>query len=207
MDVAVLIVTYRSAQLTIAAIRSLAGERTAPGYRIRAVVVDNASGDFGAIVAAVRSNEWSSWVSVILAPRNGGFAYGNNLAIREALRAGRPDYLYLLNPDAQVRPGAIAGLVAFLEAHPGVGIVGSGIENDDGTDWPIAFRFPSLLSEINDGLAFGIISRLLRPWTVARQMSGTPAPVDWVSGASMMVRTSVLDAIGGMDENYFLYFE
>ena len=207
MDIAVLIVTYRSAELTIAGIRSIAGERSAPDRRIRVVVVDNASGDFDAVADAVRVNGWSSWVSVILAPRNGGFAYGNNLAIREALRTGRPDYLYLLNPDAQVRPGAIAALVEFLEAHPDVGIVGSGIENDDGTDWPIAFRFPSLLSELNDGLAFGIVARLLRPWTVARHMSRTAAPVDWVSGASMMFRASVLDSIGGMDENYFLYFE
>jgi hypothetical protein len=207
VDIAVVIITYRSAELTIDGIRSIAAGRTTADPRIRVIVVDNASGDFDTIADAVRVKGWSPWVSLILAPRNGGFAYGNNLAIREALRSGRPDYVYLLNPDAQVRPGAIAALAEFLEAHPDVGIVGSGIENDDGTDWPIAFRFPSMLSELNDGLAFGIVSRLLRPWTVARHMTRTPAPVDWVSGASMMIRTSVLESIGGMDENYFLYFE
>jgi GT2 family glycosyltransferase/thioesterase domain-containing protein/acyl carrier protein len=208
LDIAVVIVTYKSAQLTIESLRSVQMERSTAGLRIRAVVVDNASGDLPTIAQAVEINDWSSWVTFVLAPKNGGFAYGNNLGIERAYADGPPTYIYLLNPDAQVRPDAIGSLVRFLEAHSDVGIAGSSFENVDGSDWPIAFRFPTLLSEVDGGLAFGLVTRLLRRWVVARHMGGrTPQRVDWICGASMMIRPAVIAAIGGLDENYFLYFE
>jgi len=207
LDIAVLIVTYKCAQLTIDSLRSVQAERGTAGLHIRVLVVDNASGDLPAIAQAVEINEWSSWVTLIAAPRNGGFAYANNLAIEHAYLHGSPAYFYLLNPDAQVRRGAIGSLVRFLQTHPDVGIVGSSFENLDGTDWPIAFRFPTLFSELDNGLAFGFVTRLLRHWVVAQRMSMVPQPIDWVCGASMMIRSAVFVAIGGLDENYFLYFE
>ncbi len=206
-DVAVVIVSYRTAQLTIDSLRSVSDERSTVGLQIRAVVVDNASGDLPLIAEAVAANGWSAWVTCVLAPKNGGFAYGNNLGIQQAYANGAPDYIHLLNPDAQVRSGAIGSLVHFMEAHPDVGIAGGSFENIDGSDWPFAFRFPSLLGELDARLEIGLVTRLLRPWVVPRVMTKTPQPVDWVCGASMMIRTSVLKAIGGLDENYFLYFE
>jgi N-acetylglucosaminyl-diphospho-decaprenol L-rhamnosyltransferase len=207
IDVAVVIVTYRSAHLTIEALRSLETQRTASGLSVRAIVVDNDSGDLPIIERAAAQNAWSSWLALVSAPRNGGFAYGNNLGIARAYAAGLPDYIYLLNPDAQVRPGGIAALVRFLTDRPEVGIAGSSFENADGSDWPIAFRFPTLFSEVDAGLQWGLVSRLLKRWVVARVMTKTPEPVDWICGASMMIRPAVLTAIGGLDENYFLYFE
>jgi GT2 family glycosyltransferase len=207
LDIAVVIVTFKTAQLTIDGLRSVERERSTPGLSIRAVVVDNASGDLPAIARAVDLNGWASWVSLVAAPKNGGFAYGNNLGIQHAHLNAAPDYVYLLNPDAQVRPGAIGALVRFLEAHRDVGIAGSSFEDLDGTDWPIAFRFPGMLSELDDGLTFGPAARLLQRWAVAQRMSKTAQPVDWICGASMLIRPEVFIAIGGMDENYFLYFE
>ena len=207
IDVAIAIVTYRSADLTIDCLRSIEAERSMPGVRIRAVVVDNASGDAPAIARAIETNSWSSWVTLVRAPRNGGFAYGNNLAFRIARTYRPPDYFHLLNPDTLVRNGAIGALVRFLEAHRDVGIVGSSFENLDGSNWPIAFRFPSILSEIEGGLQLGLASRVLRRWVVAVEMSSVPQQVDWVPGASMMIRPAAFDAIGGFDETYFLYFE
>jgi N-acetylglucosaminyl-diphospho-decaprenol L-rhamnosyltransferase len=206
-DVAVVIVTYRSAQLTVACLRSVQAERATSGLAIRAVVVDNASGDLPALEAAVATHDWGAWVSLVGAPRNGGFAYGNNLGIEQSYAGGAPAYIYLLNPDTEVRPGAIGALVRFLEAHPDAGIAGSSFERADGSEWPIAFRFPTLLSELDAGLQFGLASRVLRRWIVAREMSKAAQPVDWISGASMMIRPAVLEAIGGLDEVYFLYFE
>jgi N-acetylglucosaminyl-diphospho-decaprenol L-rhamnosyltransferase len=207
LDIAVVIVTYKTAQLTIDGLRSLERERSMPGLRIRVVVVDNASGDLPAIAQAVDLNNWASWISLVAAPRNGGFAYGNNLGIQHAHINATPDYVYLLNPDAQVRPGAIGALVRFLETHREVGIAGSSFEDLDGSDWPIAFRFPGILSELDDGLTFGPAARLLQRWAVAQHMSKTAQPIDWICGASMLIRPEVFTAIGGMDENYFLYFE
>ena len=207
LEVAVVILTYKSTQLAINCLRSVAAERGTPQVHIRAIVVDNASGDLPGITAAVDENSWNSWVNLVEAPRNGGYAYGNNLGVRHAFAAGAPNYIYLLNPDTEVRPGAIAALVDFLQGHPEVAIAGSSFENPDGSPWPLAFRFPSLVSEFLGGVQFGPLTRLLRRWEVPLFMGSTAARVDWICGASMLIRPAVLTALGGLDENYFLYFE
>ena len=207
IDVAVVIVTYKSADLTIASLASLDAERKSPGLNLRVFVVDNASGDHPQIVAAVERESWSSWVTPVLAPKNGGFSYGNNVGIREAYRSGSPDFVYLLNPDTLVRPGAIRILLNFLEDHPQAGIAGSSFETEDLKLWPIAFKFPSVFSEIERGLRLGVITRLLSRWTVPRQMEQVTQPTDWICGASMMIRPAVLFTVGCLDENYFLYYE
>ena len=207
LDIAVVIVTYKCATLTIESLQSVAAERKAAGFHLRAVVVDNASGDAPSIAEAIESNDWGSWVTLVTAARNGGFAYGNNLGIARAYASQAPSYVYLLNPDAQVRAGAIGSLARFLESHPEVGIVGGSFENLDGSDWPIAFHFPSLMGELLHGMELGPLMRLFKRWMVAQFMTQVPQSIDWISGASMMIRPAVLDSIGGMDENYFLYFE
>ena len=207
-DVAVVIVTYRTAELTIACLRSVQEERQASKeITVRAVVVDNASGDAAVIRSALEAEGWQSWVTLIEAPVNGGFAYGNNLGAQHAYAEKSPDYVYVLNPDTEVRPGAIGSLVRFLEASPQVGIAGGSFEHVDGRLWPIAFRFPTIVSELSHGLQIGIVSRLLQRWTVARPMIQLTQPIDWICGAAMMIRPAVFDRIGGFDENYFLYFE
>jgi N-acetylglucosaminyl-diphospho-decaprenol L-rhamnosyltransferase len=161
-DVVIAIVSYKSAALTIECLRSIDAERSTPGVRIRAIVVDNASGDAPEIARSIEDNSWASWVTLATAPKNEGFGYGNNLAFRYAHDKGRPDYFHLLNPDTLVRKGAIGALVRFLEEHSEVGIAGGSFENDDGSEWPIAFRFPSILSEIEGGLKFGLVTQILR---------------------------------------------
>lgn len=205
--VAVAIVSYKSADLTVRCLQSIYEERLVAGFPIDVVVVDNASGDFDVIFRAIELNQWHSWVTLIQAPRNGGFGYGNNIAIRQAFKAGSPDYIHLLNPDTEIRPGAITALAEFLQDHEDVGIVGSSFENSDGSDWPIAFHFPSLFSELCQGVDIGFITQALKKWQVPRTMNKVPQPTDWVSGASMMVRAPVFTRIGGFDERYFLYFE
>jgi GT2 family glycosyltransferase len=206
-DVVVIIVSYKCAALTIESIRSVAVERAISGLSLRAIIVDNASGDAPAIGAAIEANDWSGWATVHRAPRNGGFAYGNNLGMKLAYAESTPAYLYLLNPDAQVRPGAIAALKRFLDSRPDVGIAGSSFENADGSAWPMAFRFPTLMSELLSGIDLTFLNRLFERWVVPRIMSRVAQPTDWICGASMLIRASLIAAIGGMDENYFLYFE
>jgi N-acetylglucosaminyl-diphospho-decaprenol L-rhamnosyltransferase len=207
IDVAVVIVTFRSAALTIESLASLHAERASQLRNIHVFVVDNASGDYPQIIEAVERLGWSSWVTVILAPKNGGFAYGNNIGIRNAYERGRPKYIYLLNPDTQVRPRALATLVDFLEDHPEVGIAGSSFETEDGKEWPFAFRFPTLFSEIERGMQLGLVSRILSRWVVPRIMKPVAQPTDWICGASMMIRPEVLRTVGSLDENFFLYYE
>jgi GT2 family glycosyltransferase len=207
VSVAIIIVSYRSARLTIECLRSIQAQLASPGLNIRAIVVDNASGDFETVTNAIRTNEWSAWAACLLAPKNGGFAYGNNLGMHFALDGGQVSYFYLLNPDTELREGAIGSLVKFMESNVAVGIAGGSFENHDGSDWPIAFRFPSMASEFLGGVQVGLIARLLPSSVVARQMTKQTQPTDWICGAAMMIRASVVSSVGGLDENYFLYFE
>ena len=143
--VLVVIVNYRSAALTLASIRSLLPERS-ENLELKVVVVENQSGDEAALRAALGEFED---VHLIVAERNGGFSYGNNIGFDFAYSSGWiPDYFQLLNPDTRIYPGAIRALVEFMEAHPRAGIAGSRFENADGSEWPYAFRFPTLFSEV-----------------------------------------------------------
>ncbi|HEY9909109.1 MAG TPA: glycosyltransferase family 2 protein [Thermosynechococcaceae cyanobacterium] len=208
-SVLVVIVNYRTSHLVVECLRSLVHEVTSlPGVHV--AVVDNASGDdsVARIGGVIESEGWSSWATLIPSHHNGGYAYGNNFAIRPALQSvNPPDYLWLLNPDTLSRPGALAKLVDFLEHHPTIGIAGSSFENQDSSLWPTAFRFPSILGELEGGFRLGIVSKLLKPWSMSRVMTPEEQRVDWIPGASMMIRRQVFESIGLMDEKYFLYYE
>ena len=205
--VGIVIVSYKSAALTVDCLRSIALERREARLQIRCVVIDNASGDGPHVAEAIAANGWQDWARVVVAPRNGGFAYGNNMGLAELERDGRIDFVHLLNPDTTLRPGAVGALVDFFDAHPRAGIAGGIFENGDGSEWAIAFRFPSVLGELEQGLRLGVVSRLLAKACVPMHMGSMAASVDWVSGASMLVRREVFSRIGGLDETFFLYFE
>lgn len=207
-SVLVVIVSYKSGELVKDTVDSLAVElEEQPGLRV--VIVDNTCGD-DAKVLEQASNErnWKNWVKIVTSSRNGGFSYGNNLAIRPALKADNPpEYIWLLNPDTQVRPGASSALVSFLEGNKEVGIAGSCLINEDGNEWRYAFRFPSIVSDIEQALQFGPFTRLVKNRVVAQEMGETPSKVDWLPGASMMIRLEVFKSAGIFDEDYFLYYE
>lgn len=211
-DTRLLIVTvnYRTSHLVIDGLRSLESEiQAVPGIQV--AIVDNNSGDGSVekIRAAIAAEGWNNWVTLMPSTVNGGFAYGNNYAIRPALQSTNPpDYFLLLNPDTQIRPGAIKELLRFMEKHPDVGIAGSSFEEADGKPWPYAFRFPSFISEFEGGLRLGLVTKLLSRWKVPQTMApDREQPIDWIPGASMMVRREVFESVGLMDEGYFLYYE
>lgn len=209
MRLLIVIVNYRTADLTIDCLRSLRDEvADLPGTQI--VVTDNASGDDSVVrlANAIESDGWSSWARLQPLERNGGFAYGNNAAIRPALEStDTPDYVLLLNPDTIVRPGAISALIKFMDAHRTVGIAGSRLEHPDGSPQPSAFRFPSVASEFEEGSRLGWVSRLLASRCVAPPPPAEQSPTEWVAGASMIIRKAVFEAIGLLDERYFMYYE
>lgn len=209
MEILVVIVNYRAARLVVDCLASLASERQQhPG--LRAVVVDNPGGDDSAAVLAeaIRDRGWHDWAELRPMPRNGGFAYGVNAGVLPGLQGPRPPEAFLLlNPDTYVRPGAIAALVDFLNQHPEAGMVGSRLEDPDGTPQHSRFRFPSLASELDNGLNLGIVHRLLRRWNTCPPLVDTPHEIDWLSGACMLIRREVFERTGPFDEDYFLYFE
>lgn len=206
--VLVVIVNYRTAVMSLrAAEAALAAMQGIDGG---VSLVDNDSGDGSLEVMArtVAARGWSDRVRVMQSGRNGGFGAGNNLGICAGLICGgTPDFVHILNPDAFPEPGAIRALVDHMKAHPRTGIAGSALFDADGTPHHSAFRFPSIASEFEGAARCGPISWLLRRFCVPMPLPEATCPVDWVSGASMMMRRSMLDAVGLFDEDYFLYFE
>ena len=208
-SIAIALVNYCARDLTVDCLRSLEPEVALwPGCEV--VVADNASPDgSGAEIAkAIQDSGWSHWARVLALPKNGGFSYGNNGIIREQLaRTDAPVYIWLLNTDTIVRPGALRALIEFMEMHPNAGFAGSGLEFPDATRQCSAFRFHSIGSEFEGSVNLGIITRLMKSSVVAPRLSGQGGRYDWLSGASMLTRTSVFHDVGLMDEDYFLYYE
>lgn len=208
MLVGVCVVNYKTPELTIECLRSIAEECRLDSLRV--VVVDNDSqdGSFDKINLVVNSEGWAEWITVINSKYNGGFAYGNNIALRYLLNQELLlDYFYLLNPDTRLLNDVVGKLVQFLEENAKVGIAGSRIVDSEGKSLNSMFKFHSLLTEINRGFSFKYITMILRPWLSAPEMPACSVKTEWVSGASMMVRRSVIDDIGLLDEAYFMYFE
>jgi hypothetical protein len=173
-------------------------------------VTDNASGDDSVhvIQQAIDDNGWHDWVTFVPLQKNGGFAYGNNEAIRPSLQGeDKPDYVLLLNPDTTLRDNALKPLITFMDEHPGVGIAGSRIENPDESVRRTAFRYHTVLGEFLSSSKLGVLHRLCPRWVIAPPVRVEDHQVDWVSGASMMVRRAVIDEIGLLDDGYFMYYE
>lgn len=204
MRLAVVIVNYRSASLVTEALPVLA--RELEGFAAaRVIIVDNASPGDDADVLGAAAARFSNLAHVVRSPVNGGFAAGNNVGFAALCAEGFSfDAVLLLNPDAEPRPGALAAMARTLSAQPDAGVVGARLENPDGTTWSAAFPFPTAAREFAQATN---LSTLRRIWPTVLPDMLAPARVDWVSGAAMMVRSDALDALGGMDEGYFLYYE
>ncbi len=208
MRTEIVIINYRTGQLTIDCLQSLVPEMARlPDAHV--TIVDNASGDdsLGQIEEAIAANGWGQWVSPLPLDRNTGFAGGNNAGIRRAFADPAFEYIILLNPDTIVHPGGMCELIAFMDAQPTIGMAGSRLENPDGTPQRSAFRFPSVFSELDGGLRLGVMSRILSRWVVAPPVPAAACQVDWVAAASMIIRRNVFESVGLMDEEYFMYFE
>jgi N-acetylglucosaminyl-diphospho-decaprenol L-rhamnosyltransferase len=205
----IVIVNYRTASLAVDCLRSLVPEvASLPGTRV--VVVDGASGDGSVekLVAAVAAEDWGDWVRLLPLQENRGFSAGNNAGIRLLLADPEPpSWILLLNPDTVVRSGALAALLRRAVDRPRTGVVGSRLEDPDGTPQSSAFRFFSILGEVERGFRLRITSWLLSRWAVVLPQPREACQVGWVSGASLMVRREVLETVGLMDEGYFLYCE
>ncbi len=209
MQVVVIVVNYCTPQLTIDCLESLerSGDMT-PETRV--VVVDGGSTDDSAavIAAAIERHGWAGWATLLPLKVNGGFAYANNRGVEAAAAwFGRPRFIWLLNSDTIVRPGALSRLLAFMDANPRAAIAGSRLEDPDGTPQHSAFRFHSILGELESTMRLGLTSRVLRKWCVAPPIARTSVRTDWVSGASLFVRAEALDGAGVLDEAYFMYYE
>lgn len=206
MRILVVSLNWRTAEMTLRSIR--AALDAMEGLDADLVVVDNDSGDGSFEVIRDTVDREGLPVRVFQSGHNGGFGAGNNVGIWAGMAdGGEPDFIYLLNSDAFPAKDAIRALADHMASHPRVGCAGSYIHGEDGEAHVTAFRFPSIASEFEGAVRFGPVSRVLARHRVPLGVPDCTQPVDWLAGASMMLRREVLEQTRSFDEEYFLYFE
>lgn len=197
----VIIVNYNAAPFLARCLASLEAHLGAVPHEI--CVVDNQSTDGSAEMV----RRQFPGVQLVVSPRNVGFAAGVNAG----LRATRGRYVLWLNPDAELLDDGIAALLAYLEAHPQVGLLGPQIVFADGRRQSSCRSFPSYRTALCHRDA--LLTRWFpaNPWSRAYLHLDWDAAairdVDWVSGACVLHRRQLSDALGGLDERFFLYCE
>lgn len=193
---AILIVNYNSWPDSLRLVRSLAAEPEVAAGLVEVVLVDNASD--GPIPPG-----WAhppAGVRLVARAENGGFAAGVNTGRSET----RADWLLLLNPDVEVEPGFLAGVLDRIDGYerrPGSrpALVGFALLNGDGSPQPSVGEFPTLRRTL--------VEQLRRRRDRKYRRSAGPGPVPWATGACLLVAARAFDDLGGMDADFFLYYE
>lgn len=197
----ILIVNWNAASYLNDCLRSVLA--TIGDVSAELIVVDaNSTDNSPAIVKSL----WPS-AKVITVDEDVGYVRGNNLGLKQA----RGRYTMFLNSDTVIHPGAFHELIRFLDEHPEVGAVSGAILNPDGSDQGVVRRFPTFMNGI-----FGrrsLVSRVFpnnrwyRRYMQSRQEQGAePFRTEILSACSMVVRTSLVRAMGGMDERFRFYW-
>jgi GT2 family glycosyltransferase len=196
---AIVVVNYRSAELTEACVRAALADAPAT-----VVVVDNASGDG----SPERLRRALPEATVVERDRNDGFAAGVNAGFA----ATTEPVVVVLNPDTEPRPGALRMLVEHLDATAEAGVAAPRLVHADGTLQPSAYRrAPGLaILALELCLPLGqLVQRVPRldPYRVPPARWRRGLPVAHVTGAALAIRRAAYDAAGPLDEGFFLYLE
>ena len=197
----IMVVSYNTRELTLACLQSVLDQTAGVDYVL--IVVDNASAD-GSADAIARQIPSATLIAL---NENVGFARANNLAARRATG----EFLLLLNPDTLLLDGAAGRALAFAQANPSAGIVGGRTFFADMSLNPTSCHgrpTPWSLLCIGTGLAkLFPRNRWFDPESLGSWQRNTPRQVDVVTGCFCLIRRSLWDALGGFDEDFFMYGE
>lgn len=193
--VSIITVNFNQTELTCALLDSIRKQ----DYRnVEILVVDNASRENPAAIFQSGYPE----VKFIRSEKNLGFAGGNNLALPHA----KGDFLFFVNNDAEIKEGCIAGLLDFLEKTPGSGIVSPLIcygPREDAGSAPLRIQYAGMPPVSR----FTARSNMDGNGAENRGQYASPFRTGYAHGAAMMISRRVLDEVGPMLEDYFLYYE
>lgn len=213
LELAIVVLNYRTPGLTLDCLRSLAAEYgREPCFHVW--LLDNASGDdsLPRLTAAVRDEGWGAWVTVLPQERNTGFAGGNNIGIAAALaHEPAPRHVLLLNSDTLVHAGCLRASLDAMGRDAGIGILSCMLQNRDGSVQNVCWRFPSPARETVRALALPYVLPGAFAWADIHDRSwdrrAGARDVDWVGGAFMLLRADTLRRLGGFDDSFFFYGE
>lgn len=200
MDISVVIVNWNVKDLLRRCLQSIAHETREVSYEV--IVVDNASTD-GSV--DMLRHEFPD-VNVIVNGDNTGFAKGNNSGIRKTTG----DVVLLLNPDTELMGNTLGHTVHFLRRRPDVGLLGAQFVNEDGSVQPSVRRFPTLADQCLILLKLhNVFPRLgaLRRYFAYDMDTTRTQSVDQVSGTFFAIPRATLDAVGLLDERFFIWYE
>jgi len=201
LDLSIVIVNWNTRDLLRDCLRSVYGSEGEFAFEI--IVVDNCSEDGS--VAMVR--EEFPQVHLIESEINRGYACANNLGLRRL----QARYHLLLNPDTVVPPGALRDMLAFMDAHPEAGMAGPKLVMADGRlDLACRRSFPTAENSFYKLFGLGRLfpnSKRFGQYNLTYLDPDEMAEVDSVVGAFMMVRRDVMEQVGDLDEEYFMYAE
>jgi GT2 family glycosyltransferase len=201
MDLSLIVVTYRHRDALMACLTTL--PEALAGLRYEVIVVDNASGD-GLVPELERTRPD---VRAIQSPKNEGFARGVN----RGLAVAQGEFVCLLNPDTECTPGSLAALVEFVRTRPDVGVVGPRLLDPDGSIQYSCRRFPTHWTGLFN--RYSLLTRLFPDNRFSRHYlmldfdHSSIRDVDWLTGACLVARRDVLNKVGGLDPEYFLFNE
>jgi GT2 family glycosyltransferase len=200
INVSIIIVSYNCSELLRKCMLSVYKQTTGLNFEI--IVIDNSSIDN---TLEMLSTHFPS-VIVIANKQNYGFACANNHGIK--ITKGK--YILLLNPDTVLSENAILKTITFMESKTHAGIVGCRLNNEDGSWQASVNAFPSVLGTLFDSfflnyLFFKTYLFTKKGWTKIDIVN--PSKVDWVMGAFFLIKREVIQNLGGMDEQYFMYSE
>jgi len=200
-DIAVIIVNWNAREDLRVCLASLYAEPR-PRLSYDVWVVDNASGDGSAAMVA---SEFPL-VHLMTNAENLGFSKANNQAIAKT----DSRYVFLLNSDAAIHPGALDTLAAYGDSHPSAAILGPKVLNPDGTLQYSCRRFPSLGAGFFRNTYLGRLfpnNSFARDYLMTNFDHASDTAVDWVSGCAMLIRRETIHQIGALDERFYMYCE
>lgn len=199
-ELTIIIISFNTRDMTKNCIESVLSHTRNIEFEI--IVVDNNSNDGS---QQMLKNDFPQ-IQFIENQNNVGYAKANN----QAIEISKGDKILLLNSDTLISDDSIKKMAALLDKNPSVGIVGSKLLNEDGTYQLSCGIFPSLWSEFSSKMMLNRLfkkSRIFNAHKYGFWDYSNTKEVDWVTGAFLMVRKDAIDIAGGLDENFFMFYE
>ena len=201
VDVTLSIVNWNTRDELFDCLKSVFGQDGAVSYEV--IVVDNASTDCS---PGVVESEYPQ-ARLIRNEKNLGFGAAHN----QSIKASNGRYVMLVNPDCRMlEPDVLSKMIAYMDAHTDVGVLGPKVLNPDGSLQYSARHFPTMVAAVFRHTIFGKFfpnNRFVRDYLMTNWAHDQATDVDWLSGSAMMIRRETFEQIGLLDERFFMYCE